>query len=259
VHWVSLGDSYASADGVASTGPCARSAAAFAPLAENALHDALPIASFVHVACSGARIDAIAGQLAEAKRALPSGKRFDLATIVVGGNDVGFAKVLFDCVGVSDLTPGCAVTADDLRARAHSLAPKLEHAFRAVAQSLASNGVLVVVSYPQLFEPPTTWATPTNQLCDGLRSADVITLRAAVDAFDAELAHAASAVGARFLDVRPTFVGHGRCGNDVPWLHGLSVGLIARRTPFAGTFHPNDAGQAEEARLLEDLLRRAYR
>jgi hypothetical protein len=110
-----------------------------------------------------------------------------------------------------------------------------------------------------LFESPTTWISPTNRYCDGLGSADVITLRAAADALDAELAHAARAVGARFLDVRQAFVGHGRCGNEVPWLHGVSVGLVGRRTPVAGSFHPTDAGQAEEARRLEDLLRRMYR
>jgi hypothetical protein len=223
------------------------------------LHDALPIASFVHVACSGARLDAMEGQFTEAARTLPKGERFNLATIVTGGNDLGFARVLFDCVGASDLERGCAATAHDLRARAVSLGPKIEHTFRTVMQSLANHGELVVVSYPQLFEPPTTWASPTNRSCDGLSSADVSTLRAAADALDTEIAHAASAAGARFLDLRPAFVGHGRCGNGVPWLHGVSVGLVGRRTPVAGSFHPNEAGQAEEARLLQDLLRAMYR
>jgi hypothetical protein len=223
------------------------------------LHDALPIAAFAHVACSGARIGDIAVQLAEAAHALPKGDRFDLATVVVGGNDVGFARVLFDCVGVSDLTPGCAVTAADLRARAHSLAPGLEQTFRTVTRQLASDGALVVLSYPQVFEAPTTWASPTRLHCDGLRSADVITLRAAADALDAEIAHAARAVGARLLDVRAAFTGHGRCGNEARWVHGVNFGLIGRRTPVAGSFHPTDAGHTAEARLLEDLLRQMYR
>jgi lysophospholipase L1-like esterase len=254
VHWVSLGDSYAAADGVPGRGECARSEQAFAPLADRALHDVLPVATFTHVACSGAAIDDIGGQFTEATDARP-GTRYDLATLIVGGNDVGFADVLRDCVGSSDLRRGCNISTDDLRTRVNELAPRLDRLFRTVRDRLAPGGFLVVLGYPQIFE------VRDRRLfrgCDGLRAEDVVTMRTVGDQLaDATARVARSIDRVRFVDVRAIFAGHGRCGPDATWIHGVKVQL-GKRTPLVSSFHPNEAGQQAEAQLLEQSLRGLY-
>src|SRR4051794_24238350 len=88
--YVALGDSYSSGVGSGSeSGSCLQSPTAYPGLWNSAHHPS----SYRMVACSGAKTtDVNANQLS----ALSSGT--GLVSITIGGNDVGFAQVMEDCV-----------------------------------------------------------------------------------------------------------------------------------------------------------------
>jgi hypothetical protein len=112
-----------------------------------------------------------------------------------------------------------------------------------------------VLGYPQIFE------VRDRRLfrgCDGLRAADVVTMRTVSDQLAEATAQAAKSIDrVRFVDVRAIFAGHGRCGPDDTWIHGVKVQL-GTRTPLVSSFHPNESGQRAEAQLLEQSLRELY-
>jgi len=169
---------------------------------------------------------------------------------------VGFAQVLLDCYGASDLRRGCSASADELRRRVDALERALEHLFRTVRDRLAPGGRVFVVGYPQIFDDPTASLFGG---CQGLRTDDVVTLRAVDNELNDAVGRAAGALDrVEFVDVRNTFAGHGLCGKDTKWVHGVNVGVLGRRTPVVRSFHPNATGQLEEAHVLERVLRELY-
>jgi lysophospholipase L1-like esterase len=93
VNYVALGDSYASGVGSGSytteSGSCLRSTKAYPQLWTNAHAPS----SFRFAACSGAKTtDVNANQLSAVSSSTT------LVSITIGGNDVGFAGVMEDCV-----------------------------------------------------------------------------------------------------------------------------------------------------------------
>jgi hypothetical protein len=164
--------------------------------------------------------------------------------------------VLLDCYGASDLRRGCSASADELRRRVDDLEHRLEQVFRTVRDRLAPGGRVFVVGYPQLFDDPTASLFGG---CQGLRTDDIVTLRTVDNELNDAAARAAGTLDrVEFVDVREMFAGHGLCGKDTKWVHGVNVGVLGRRTPVVWSFHPNATGQLEEAHLLERKLRELY-
>src|SRR5436190_10914773 len=96
--WIAAGDSYSSGEGgPGAFGRCGRSDRAMAQQARALVADEIRIDAFAPVACTGAVIDDVPEQVQTA--ATPGGAA-NLVTITIGGNDVGFAELLVDCVGV---------------------------------------------------------------------------------------------------------------------------------------------------------------
>jgi lysophospholipase L1-like esterase len=271
VRWLSLGDSFASAEGLrGARGRCARSDHAFSPRAAALVAADVDVAQVVHVACSGAEIDEVEAQIAQAEPELPEGEHFNLVTVTIGGNDAGFGFVLLDCIGTDELAHdavrallgreprGCDIDDTELDRRARELKPRLEQFYRRLAELVGPDGNVIVLDYPHLFEAPDTWTAGTGARCDGFDRTDAQFLRSAGDELNDTIG-AATAVSDRvhFLDIAPLFDGHGRCGAD-PWLFGVTFGVRQGTFRVQASFHPTDDGHAAMADAIVERVRELY-
>ena len=126
------------------------------------------------------------------------GENPNLITLDAGGNDVGFFKVGSDCVGADDLVNrGCDVTRDELTARVDGIEDDLTGLYRRAADIVEPDGIVVVLTYPQLIEDPTTWPADVGASCGALHAADVETLRYASTKLNDTIMDAASSVEPR--------------------------------------------------------------
>lgn len=223
--YVALGDSYASGVGAGSytaeSGNCKRSSKAFSQLWANT-H--APV-SYVSAACSGATTaDVTNNQLS----ALSSGT--SLVSMAIGGNDVGFASVLQNCVLWSTTTCVNAVNAAEDLAR--SILPgRLDTLYSAI-QGRSPSADVVVLGYPRFYDTSVSF-------CLGLSTTSRNKINEGADVLDGIIATAASNHGFAFADVRPSFAaGHQICNGGASWLHALEV------IDVTSSYHPNAAGQS---------------
>ncbi|RJQ82661.1 SGNH/GDSL hydrolase family protein [Pseudonocardiaceae bacterium YIM PH 21723] len=220
-NYVALGDSFSSGNGAGaySGGDCHRSANAY-PVLHAAQAGAT---SFTHAACSGAVTeDVLADQVTE----LSPGTT--LVTLTIGGNDVGFSKAMTICsIPVKRVL--CKQAVADGLAELPALSGKLDDAYAAIRQA-APAARLVVLGYPHLFELGTCLHKLTEVLVE-----DRKVINDATDQLDRLIADRAQAAGARFVDVRDTFAGHGACG-DSPWINEVNLAAVFE------SYHPNAAG-----------------
>ncbi|MCO5318556.1 MAG: SGNH/GDSL hydrolase family protein [Microthrixaceae bacterium] len=268
--YAAIGDSYSSGEGTRDSGDeCGRSPAAYPELLAEQLRSEgrLEAASesteqsgpaFVFVACSGAEIPDVESQL----DALGD-QRFDLVTLTVGGNDVGFLDTLIDCVGADDvigalldrdigraLERGCSFDETELEQRTGPLAEGLDELYeRIVGEHLADDGRLVVLGYPQLFEDPSDWSAAEGDSCDGFAKADAQLLRAAAEKLNATIRETAEGTErVVFVDQVPAFDGHGRCSEE-PWINGFEI-----RPRVLASFHPDESGHEASARAVSETI-----
>jgi len=211
------------------------------------------------VACSGAAIDDVPEQL---RTAAASSAPANLVTITIGGNDVGFASVLADCLGVDDILDrvftgrrGCLLTEDELRSRAEALPARLVPLYTSIRSDLAKGSALVVIGYPSLFADPSEWLTP---VCYGVSKSDAAMLRRVAVELDARIRDAATRSGATYVPMIDAFKDHELCGAQEQWINGLSSGVSNGTFRGQSTFHPNEAGQRAEAEVLARVLLRLY-
>lgn len=174
-----------------------------------------------------------------------------LVTMSIGGNDVGFASVLMDCmINGQRGIPGfrCQEKWDDeLGDRIEDLRPQLVELYRDM-QERAPNARIVIMGYPRLFhEPP---SEPLNNL---LFTEDQIWMNQKADQLNAMLREAAREAGVEFIDPTSAFIGHG-IGSDDPWLNDMDWGGPGISLYDPGSFHPNAEGHAAMAELLQRQL-----
>lgn len=222
-RYVALGDSYSSGVGagsyIAASGSCLRSTKAFSQL----WADAHVPASYVSVACSGARTtDVTANQVPTLSSATT------LVSVSAGGNDVGFAGVMQDCVVYGTSTCVSEIDAAETAARTQ-LPGKLDTMYGAIRARAAAARV-VVLSYPRFYHD--VW------YCVGLSSTSRQKINEGADVLDSVMAQAASRWGFRFADVRPAFsAGHEICDSG-SWLHSVDWSNLVQ------SYHPTAAGQS---------------
>jgi lysophospholipase L1-like esterase len=225
VHYVALGDSYASGVGAgdyySSSGSCDRSADAY-PALWAAAHD--PV-SYVSEACSGATTATV---LSSQLSALNDSTT--LVSLTVGGNDVGFASVMITCVLLP--TSFCVKAVDAAEAEISADLPGELNKVLAAISADAPDARVVVLGYPRLYD------LSKSSSCIGLSTTDRTDLNQAADQLDAQIQAAAQRHDDVFADVRSAFSGHEICDsnrwlNSVDWLDpGVS-------------YHPTAAGQAD--------------
>ena len=226
--------------------------------------------------------------------ALGGPRRVDVVALSLGGNDVGFEDVVLACVPftrVTELVLGCPSEAA-LRARIDSLTdpprtcpgvsrrgstPDYGCALRIdgrrygsiadfyreiVTERLTVRGRLYVIGYPSLIAPSSEWRL--FDPCWVLYKPDTVDrLGRLAEHLNRQLAEAVRranvALGAERVHYVDTYTPfregrHEVCGRGSDLIHGIThVGL----DPLSGwhrSFHLNNAGHAEVARLLADRI-----
>jgi lysophospholipase L1-like esterase len=207
-------------------------------------------ASFV--ACSGAEINELTnangGQTGEAAQLDGLDEKTSLVTFSIGGNDLGFADILADCVldGATCESKNEATFQQALVAKR----AELVDLYRRIRER-APNARIIVVGYPRLFP-----ADPSDNLRDLLFADDQQWMNTKADELNAMIAGAARDSGANveFVDPREAFEGHG-LGSADPWFNDLTLQANGFSPVNPESFHPTAAGQ----RALADLVQRQMR
>lgn len=217
-NYAALGDSYAS--GVGSREyieeDCYTSKLGYPQLWADS-HD---VASFEFAACSGATTEDLNANQLDALS-----EETTTVTVSIGGNDIGFASVVQDCL-LGDY-PLCdeAVTEGERQAQ-EELPAKLQETYANITAG-APNARVVVVGYPRL-----TDLGDCN--IPGFTVEERERLNIGADVLADVISEQASAAGFEFVDTRDAFDGHGVCADD-EWINGPSH-------PLRESFHPKAVG-----------------
>jgi lysophospholipase L1-like esterase len=222
-HYVALGDSYSSGVGAGSytseSGSCDRSPNAYSALWAGAHAPA----SYVSVACSGAKTTDVNANQLSALSATTT-----LVSITIGGNDVGFATIMQTCVlyGTSD----CVNAVNAAEAKAQSQLPALLNTTYSGIRSHAPNAHVVVLDYPVFYDL-------SQSGCVGLSAQSRSKIDEGINLVDGIIKTAATGHSFSFGDVRNGFLGHQICDSN-SWLHSLNFIDISE------SYHPFAAGQS---------------
>lgn len=253
--YTAMGDSYSSGEGNppydvgtdASDG-CHRSNAAFGRQFAVG-QSGIGTTGIQHIACSGATINNLLttgtgqnGEQPQITQMFPGSK---LVTVTIGGNDIGFASVLTNCLANPTTTCTTKYNSDNssnLYTAIDNLKPKLIAAYQAM-QKQAPAAKIVAVTYPEIFQPGTTCTGILN-----LPVPDVDFLNDVGLYLDDTIMDAAKAAGINVMDERYAFLGHQLCSTD-PWVYQLPTSFTAGTSVFDSSawFHPNVAGQGQIA------------
>ncbi|WP_375430025.1 hypothetical protein [uncultured Friedmanniella sp.] len=207
--------------------------------------------------------------------------------LTVGGNDIGFAAVLADCI-YSPLAPelvpgrpGCA-TRDDLAVRAATAylagvpgAPKpvpsavSMPALLATIKAKAPKAQIYVTGYPRLFglsfpDPQGCRVGDLDQVGQVplyVTKTDAKWIRRNSEGLNSAIA--ASVAGARrhgidatYVDVATPFTSHNVCSTGTPWVNGILFTLGNPPTVSTASFHPNARGQQAYADAVAAAVKR---
>lgn len=282
--WLALGDSYSSGEGLRyvdtdanpSDRRCERATGrstvnngqgsrSWPTIAYDELRGDIENSTFRLLACTGAVSNEIHEQYRDEWSVAEQG-RADLVTLSVGGNNLGFADVISDCIGISlsgttnvvvggvsafALNPalGCSTSEVELRDRIDLLVgdsgvgPDGNQTLRDMYQELANNAVtrgghVVVAGYPNLIEESSKWSLGwfEGNRCSRVRRADTAMLRSAAGYLNEKIANLVSAVDGEFNDVSFHWVDvskiyeseDGRHGlcTGDPWVNGITFGIL---------------------------------
>jgi lysophospholipase L1-like esterase len=241
VNYVALGDSYSSGVGAGDydtiDADCKRSANAYSQRwAKEFSMDT--VAKFTFVACSGAKTVDV-----ESKQLSSLGTETTMVTMSIGGNDLGFAPIVAECL-LTDLFNEnlCVSTALAAGVLAESSMPaKLDALYKKIKVG-APNAQVFILGYPHIFE---LGYCGTFSLGTAARKA----INDSTSALNRVTRTAATANGFTFIDVEKTFAGRGVCTTDPggAWLTDTSAGL--------DLYHPNADGQEAYAVVLDAAVR----
>ncbi|MEI7034236.1 SGNH/GDSL hydrolase family protein [Streptomyces pratensis] len=220
--YAALGDSYSSGVGAGNylpdSGDCRRSANAYPHLWARANSPA----SFDFVACSGATTSSVAGNQLGVLNASTS-----LVSVTAGGNDVGFADVMTDCVLSSEAV--CVNSVNAAVARMNNSLPGALDSLYGSIRDRAPQAQVVVLGYPRFYQLP-------GRCIVGLTDTERSAINNASDVLNDVLAKRAADAGFTFSSVVDEFTGHELCSGDA-WLHSVTV-------PIHNSYHPKAAGQS---------------
>lgn len=225
VHYVALGDSYASGVGAgnytSAGGSCDRSTHAYPRLWANANAPA----SFSFVACTGATTQSV---ISDQLSALNS--HTTLVSVTAGGNDAGFVSVMEKCVLLWQSE--CLSAVSSAESFVSRTLPGLLNTMLRDIRAHAPSARIVVLGYPDLYDLSRSGG------CIGLSTADRSALNRGADDLDHALAAAAAANHDTFADVRAEFAGHVICDSR-SWLHSVDIFSVS------SSYHPTAAGQQD--------------
>ncbi|MER5281556.1 SGNH/GDSL hydrolase family protein [Streptomyces sp. NPDC002809] len=220
--YVALGDSYSSGVGAGSylsdSGDCRRSTKSYPYLWAAANSPS----SFAFVACSGATTSSVAsGQLGSLSSST------SLVSVTAGGNDVGFADVMQDCVLSSEAT--CVASVNAAVGQMNSALPSRLGSLYTSIHSRAPQAHVVVLGYPRFYKIG-------GSCIAGLTETERTAINKASDVLNGVIAKQAANAGFTFSSVVDEFTGHELCSGDA-WLHSVSI-------PIYNSYHPKAVGQS---------------
>jgi lysophospholipase L1-like esterase len=252
-HYVALGDSYAAGPGipVQRIDPigCGRSTRNYPAL----VAEALSIADYTDVSCSGARID---NMTAPQPTPLGSGTNppqfdalapdTDLVTVTISGNDIGFFDIVDACARLSSTDPlgnpcerqTTASGTDRYAQQITDAAPRVAGVLEGIRQR-SPRATILLVGYLRIL-PPAVGCYPVVPIARG----DVPYLDDLEQQLTAMLAGQASNHGAVFVDSYAGSLGHDACQlPGTKWVEGTIP------TSPAAPVHPNAIGMQAVADL----------
>jgi lysophospholipase L1-like esterase len=176
----------------------------------------------------------------------------DVVTVTVGGNDVGFAKILTRCiirVQPCDryYTQGGRDVLDD---RIAELEGRLPEVYRQI-QGAAPQARLVVIGYPRIF--PRDPKTRNCAALNALTREELRYLNAKLRMLNAAIERAATRTATAYVSVTDAFEGHEIACEGRSWVHPLTFlsgsGLVS---PYS--FHPTTRGHRQLAVVIAQAL-----
>jgi len=217
--YAALGDSYSSGVGTGSytlDSACKRSVYAY-PYLWTQKH---PGTSLSFVACSGAKTsNLLATQISAVTSATT------LVTMTIGGNDIGFANLIYQCT-LSD----CSAALDSTRANLETtVGTALDNVYSTVKSRAAIGAKIVVLGYPRVFSGASCFGSL------GISSTERTKANQLSDALDQLTATHALTDGVTYKSAITPFTGHAVCSSSA-WLNGLNLFNTGE------SYHPNRAG-----------------
>lgn len=168
-----------------------------------------------------------------------------LVTVGIGGNDIGYSKIVFTCARLSLTrphgTPCARHFGDTLDRRIDETAPKIGRVLDDI-RARAPRARVLVVGYPRAL-PRHGGCWPVVPAADG----DVPYLDRFERGLNAMLADEASGHGAEFVDTYRGGDGHDMCSRD-KWVEGILL------THIAAPVHPNARGMRVVADRVLDRI-----
>ena len=242
-NWAGLGDSYAAGPLIPnqqlSPLGCLRSDHNFAHLAAAALGRSLADAS-----CSGAKTDDMTtpqdvtpGQNPPQFNALTTDTQ--IATLQIGGNDIGFTSILENCATANPFAHPCrdkyVVNGHDTLAdKIAATAPKVATVLQGI-HARSPGARVFVVNYAAILPETGSGCWPQVPIA----FADVPYLRSVEKNLNAMLAQQAAANDARIVDDYTASIGRDACkSSSTRWVEPLVPANAA------APFHPNARGEA---------------
>jgi lysophospholipase L1-like esterase len=219
--YAALGDSYSSGVGTGSytlDSACKRGVYAY-PYLWTQKHTGT---SLSFVACSGAKTsDVLASQIQSVTSTT------SLVTMTIGGNDIGFASLIYQCT-LSDCSAALDATRANLEA---TIGTALDNVYSTVKSHAALGATIVVLGYPRVFSGAGCFGTL------GISSTEESKANALSDALDQVIAAHAAADGVTYKSAIGSWIGHAVCSSSA-WLNGLNLFNTGE------SYHPNKAGQS---------------
>ncbi|MFB4307629.1 SGNH/GDSL hydrolase family protein [Actinomadura sp. GTD37] len=255
--YVALGDSYSAGVGAEATpadhnplARCHRTSKAYYHEVARAFQFAKGTSFW---ACSGATTgDVLDGRGGEPPQLGRIGRDTSLVTISIGGNDVGFSKVLAGCVVRLPWSKGCTGQGAEIAGKMAELRQSLPALLTKIT-TRAPYARVVVMGYPKAFSEVSGVdgdnITVSDQRWLNARAYDLGQLvRQSVAEADARKAATRGRGSVEFVDAYSAFAGH-EVGSPNAYMNGLALNLAALEAE-PRSYHPTVAGQHALAQLF---------
>lgn len=235
--YVAIGDSFSSGEGTYvyddNAKACHRGPLAWPRILESKSDDLGPIE---HKACTGAEIENLFNTHNGQERQIPTTPNASVGwvTLTIGGNDVGFKGILWDCYS----SQPCTGVPDDqgFKDKLTTLTNSLVNTVYPALVKAYPNAIIAHVGYPRLFPP--NGVDPHG--CSWLESDEQEAAEQIAQQLNGAIAAATIQNSrVRYVDVTEIFAGYEMCTSS-PWVHSLDLGRFGFRTEQA---HPTYLGQ----------------
>lgn len=283
---VSMGDSYISGESAGDYEPGTDEPGNFCHRSKHAEIKTvgIPVDNRINLACSGATTDNVRlggtpqngeAPQAERLRSVARDNQVKLVVLSIGGNDVGFADLVLNCIKAYFLlSPRCQENwSEKLPGKLAAAEPKITASLTDIRTVMREAGYadsdyqLVLQSYPSPVTGKNRYTfTKAFEGCP-VRDDDARWARTSVvSQFSATMAAAARKADARFLDMQKAFYGREVCAqgidHDQEWASGITINVKEILNGLGPnlvqeSLHPNRRGHAEFGTCLSAFYGRS--